>query len=1100
VHHPPEETTLIPGLPLPEQVLEGLNDPQQRAVTHLGGPLLIVAGAGSGKTRTLTRRFQWLVARGVAADRILALTYTNMAAEELATRIEEVLGELPEEIHATTFHALCMQLLRDEHAATGINPFFTVATEADRVAIMLARLAELDFKHTALRGNPAAALGALTAQIDRLKEECVAPEQLAEYAQAALADAVDEEQRTKAELLAEQAALYAKHEEFLRDAAALDFGGMQYEFWKLLSENEEVRRRIARRFEHILVDEFQDTTHVQLEILRLLSADHGNIAAVGDDDQSIYGFRGASASSILGFERRFGPATRIELELNYRSAAPIIDAARAVVTQIPDQRRVAKDLTAATDMPGEVLFWKGENEVAEIQAIVTEIERLIADIEVAPRQICVLARTRDHMKLLADRLGAHGIPYLLSDRDFFRRSEIRVPLSWLKVLANPTLNEDAWRMLTAPPINLDSADYAALMRWMKRDKRPHVIEAMRSAARSKQFSPETLDRIRQFIQTFDSLAEGFDELGPGEFTIGMINEIAIKGSLLLSGGVDAPDRFANLSKFQSLAEDYEGRAPRSTARDFANYITAMAEAGFAESSASAEADPNAVQLMTAHSSKGLEFDYVFIPGLVDARWPGRRRGGGAAVPAPLVHNPLPLPEGRDAERELFIEEQRRLCHVAMTRAKTQLVLSWFGADSKRHKVSAFYSEALLATGGSEQEFPERDFETADFVFAELELLRDRLLASVAEAGQQLGEMRLDAHTDTPADFARFAELLKLSALTERLRHGQTIAGALPELNAMLSSQMSQAQKTEFERSELDDRLMISERRVEQLGAAINSVAPQLANFLPVTGNRLRLSASAIGSYLRCPKQYEYDTILRIPTPTPSHLRLGITVHNVLERFHRDLETPLGPEQAREQLDKLLDQAVVTGGWGGTDDDRQLLERARTMLRRYAESDFARVDGEVRTEVGFTLKLDPTPLMRETPIGGKPLTGIQIGGKIDRIDVLADGTKRVVDYKTGHDTGGAVALKNFVAKEIQLAIYKYAGARELGVDADVLTYYFLENPNPVIEAAATDEHVAEVREQIDQVADRIISLDFAPDPEYNKCRSCAYRHVCPATEA
>jgi RecB family exonuclease len=197
---------------------------------------------------------------------------------------------------------------------------------------------------------------------------------------------------------------------------------------------------------------------------------------------------------------------------------------------------------------------------------------------------------------------------------------------------------------------------------------------------------------------------------------------------------------------------------------------------------------------------------------------------------------------------------------------------------------------------------------------------------------------------------------------------------------------------------------------------------------------------------------------------------------------------------------LLDQSVATGGWGRTDDDRQLLARARKMLDRYADSEFARPEGAVRTEVQFSLKLPPTELMQRTPVGGKILDGIQISGKIDRIDTLSDGTQRVVDYKTGHDKGGPTALKNFVAKEIQLAIYKFAGQAELGVDADELTYFFLENDNPVIAASATDEHVAEVQAQITEVADKIISLDFTPAPEHQKCRSCAFRHVCPATEA
>lgn len=1085
----------------PETVLEGLNDAQRAAVKHLGGPLLIVAGAGSGKTRTLTRRFQWLVAQGVPADRILALTYTNDAADELAGRIEEALGEQVEEINASTFHALCIDILREESAAAGLNPFFNPATSPDRVAIMLARLSELTFNEHSLRGNPAAVLGDLMDLIDRLKEECITPDRLREYAEGKRADAVDEKDQAEAALLLEQARLYEQHDHFLNDAATLDFGGMQFELYKLLSGNETVRKRVAGRFDHILVDEFQDTTYVQLETLKLLAQDHNNIAAVGDDDQSIYGFRGASARSILDFEKRFGPATRVEMELNYRSAPPIIDAARAVVTMIDPDRRVPKELTAAIDKPGEVKFWHASSEAAESQAVVGEIERLIGTENVEPREICIIAKSRSNVDVIAARLGAHDVPFSRDTKDFFKRSEIRVPLSWLKVLANPTLNEDAWRMLTAHPIGIDSAEFAALMKWMRRDKQPHVVDAMRSAVRTRQFSPETQDKIRQFLDTFDTAASLFNELPPGEFTIRLINRISIKGSVLLEGGTDAPDRLANLSKLQRMAEEYGSRNPQATAREFAIYITSMAEAGFEEVSESAEHDPNAVRLMTAHGSKGLEFDYVFVPGMTSTRWPGSRIGG-KGVPELLIHDPMPALPGKDPLREAYIEEARRLAHVAMTRARKQLVLSWFdGPRNKRAtKVSEFFAEAMVALGAEEEFIEERDFETNDFVYAEMEALSKELMGSIAEAGAELGEMRLDASSDTPADFARFGELIKLSALTHRIRHGQTVAEALPEINAMITASMSPAQRADFDGSDLDDRLRLAEERAEQLGRTVAGVAPQLTNFLPVVNNRLRLSASAIGTYQRCPKQYEYETVMKIPTPDQSHLRLGITVHNVLERYHKDLDEPLPPEAARARLEKLLQQQVATGGWGKTDDDRQLLERARTMLDRYADSDFAQHDGPIKTEVGFSLKLPPTELMKATPVGGRILEGIQINGKIDRIDTLPDGSQRVVDYKTGHDKKGATALRNQVASEVQLAIYKYAGAKALGIDAEGLAYYFLEAKDPVIEAEATEEHVAEVVATIDEVADKIISLDFTPLPDHQKCKSCSFRHVCPATEA
>ena len=1080
----------------PDEVLDGLNDSQRAAVTHLGGPLLIVAGAGSGKTRTLTRRFEWLVRNGVPAERILALTYTNDAAGELAERIESALGEHVDEANATTFHSLCMNVLRDEAAAAGINPFFTTATAPDRIAIMLGRLNELSFDKLALRGNPAAVIGEMTKMIDRLKEECVGPKELRECAEGRLADAADPDARQEAEILAEQAEFYELHERFLKEAGALDFGGMQFETWKLLSSDEAARRRIARRWDHVLVDEFQDTSYVQLEILRLLCMDHRNLAAVGDDDQSIYRFRGASPRSIRNFGERFGDHTRVELELNYRSAPAIIEAARGVIAAIDPERRVEKELTAAQDKPGEVLFWHCASEAAEAQAIVGEIERLLVDKLAEPREIAVLTAQRAHAEVLVHRLATHGIPYLLDNRDFFQRSEIRIPLSWLKVLANPLLNEDAWRLLSAPPVGLDSAEFALLMRWMSKQKHPHVVAAMRTAADGRQFSPETLDKIRGFLRLHDELSARLDESAPGEFVIDLIHRISLKGTLVLHGGPSNADRLANLAKFQEMAEQFGARRPQATAREFALFITAMAEAGFDEPSATAERDPNAVRVMTAHGAKGLEFEYVFMPGLINRRWPGSRRTDKFSVPEALLRDPAPAPPGKDPARERFVEDQRRLAHVAMTRARTQLVMSWFDADSRAHKVSPFLAEARELTGGEETFFEERSFEPEEFVFAELESLRSRLMGLVDSAGSQLAEMRLDAGAGTPAGFARFAELIKLSALTHRLRKGETVAGALPEINAMLAASMSAAQLAEFESSELDERLLAGERYGELLGRSTAELASQLGNYVPVVGDRLRLSASDITAYQRCPKMYEYEKVMRIPVRERSHLRLGILVHNVLERYHRNLGDRRPTEaEAHAELERLLEAAIATGGWGNSDDERQLLARARNMIRRYAAGDLARPEGAVDTEVKFSLRLPPSPAMLETTLGGKRLSGIQINGKIDRIERSPDGDAKLIDYKTGNKR-----TPKELKQDLQLALYRLAAGEVLGIEASTLIYYYLEHDDPAVTADAGEERIQEVRETINRVADAIVRLEFDPTPDHQVCKDCAFNRVCPATES
>src|SRR3954464_11483547 len=322
--------------------VDGLNRSQRAAVTHPGGPLIVVAGAGTGKTRTLTRRFAWLVEQGCAADEILALTFSAPAAAEMRERLESLIEAPYEELHVDTFHAFCSRLLQDEALEAGLDPFFSTVPPAARPppppgpppALLRGRIGELPLRHPQIRGNPAPLLASFVSRIDRLKDELVSAADYRSYAEG-LGDGGSDAERAAGAREREFAGLYADHDRLLDECGALDFGDLIVRAFRLLHEKPHVRARASGRFKHVLVDEYQDTNFAQGMLLRLLVEEHQNVTVVGDDDQAIYRFRGASQKNLLDFQREFPEAKLVRLERNYRSGRRILKAAEAVVASAP---------------------------------------------------------------------------------------------------------------------------------------------------------------------------------------------------------------------------------------------------------------------------------------------------------------------------------------------------------------------------------------------------------------------------------------------------------------------------------------------------------------------------------------------------------------------------------------------------------------------------------------------------------------------------------------------------------------------------------------------------------------------------------------------
>lgn len=1044
-------------------LLDGLNANQRAVVTHPGGPLLVVAGAGTGKTHTLTRRFAWLVEQDMAADCILALTFSSPAAAEMRERLETLLDAPYEELNVSTFHAFCLKLLRDEALEACVDPFLTPVTPADRLALLLERIGDLSLRHHEIRGNPAPLLASFVSRIDRLKDELVSADELRAWAEA-LPTGSDAE-RAHANREREFARLYADHDRLLDDRGALDFGDLIVRSFKLLHERPHVRERTARRFRHVLVDEYQDTNFAQGMLLRLLVEEHRNVTVVGDDDQAIYRFRGASQKNLVEFERELPDVTTIKLERNFRSGRRILDAATAVVA--PIEARVKKKLSGASG--GRVRFWGCSSERAQAQAVAAEAERLIAG-GVPPEEIGVLVRSvKTEGAVVAAALEERAIPFrTLGSAAYFQRAEVRDVLAWLRALADPGDSGAVVRALSRPPIELRSVDVARLTQLARRRKLD-MPSAVAAALEGPQLSEEGRDRARAFLRLYRSASTAFEDRRPDAFVMRLIERTGLRRQQVFATHADTVERLRNIAKLPELATAYMRREPQATAREFARYLAAVAESGLREDEAVEQPSTPAVPVMTMHAAKGLEFDHVFVLGLSAGAMPGPYRASNGEVPDELLKERLELGSPR-AEHEA---ELRRLLHVAMTRARKGLVLAWAqtGAPGTTPRPSPFYEEARAALGLDEEQLEEELFGPGEGLHSTFRIMRDELLDTVARVGGRLGEMRLDTYLDVDQAVARYLELIKVAALIERAREGQTLETALPEVNEILAQCATSEQREVFEESGLDSWLRDTGRDPSELPGSSNGSDASLDPFIPRRGRGLMLSASDIDTYRICPLKYKFARVFRIPQEPTINQRFGIVMHQVLERFHTEGEGSL------ERLRELFEISWRRSGFGDSDDELQFRARAIEALEGYWRQNDASEAEPVWFERSFAFKIGPH-LLR---------------GRVDRVDRHPDGSFELIDYKTGK-----AKTPDQLREDVQLSVYQMGARESWRLETSAQSYFYVLSGEKVPVKHSAEE-LERVRATVSEIAGGILKQRFEPTPSPEICSFCDYRIICPAAE-
>jgi len=583
-------------------LMQGLNEPQQRAVACLQGPLLIVAGAGSGKTRVLTFRIANLLEHGVPPYRILAITFTNKAAREMRERVDALIGDAAQDVWLSTFHSFCARFLRMELEHYGrYAKNFVIYDAADSKGLIRECLKELniDEKHTAP--------GAVQAHISDAKNR------LLDVA-AFTAQATD--------FFAEQVAkIYALYQSKLQENNALDFDDLLMLTVELLTKNEELRTKYQKKFQYILVDEYQDTNGAQYAITKLLAAEHRNICVVGDADQSIYGWRGADMRNIMNFEKDYPEATVILLEQNYRSTKNILAAANAVIEN--NLTRKKKELWTDNPTGDRITIYEGATEKNEASYIVREVERLHTMFHVKYGDIAVLYRTNAQSRNIEEAFYATGVPYaMVGSVRFYDRREIKDIIAYLRVIYNPRDTLSLLRIINVPRRGLGPTSIARMMETAE-EYRISLFEVI-TDAQLLSMIPKLSAKVKLALEEFAAMVFTFmGQLGTRpihEIVEDVIETSGYAAALEEEKKEDNRDRLENLREFISVAKNFDDGAAEGEngLADFLAQIALISDVDQTEQS------DGTVTLMTFHAAKGLEFPAVFMAGMEEGLFPHSR--------------------------------------------------------------------------------------------------------------------------------------------------------------------------------------------------------------------------------------------------------------------------------------------------------------------------------------------------------------------------------------------------------------------------------------------------------------------------------------------
>ena len=601
--------------------LENLNDKQREAAMYTEGALLILAGAGSGKTSTMTRRIAYLVdEKGVSPYNILSVTFTNKAAREMEERVEEILGS-NSRMWIMTFHAACLRMLRMDGDRLGYTNSFAVYDPVDQKSIVKNLLKEYEIDEKKFTPN------SILSNISKAKEQEIGPREFEENA----GDFRDET----------VAKVYRGYERILSRNNAMDFDDLILNAVRLLKENPDVLEKYQERFRYIMVDEYQDTNQLQYKLISLLAKKYGNICVVGDDDQCIYQWRGADIRNILNFEKEFPKAKVVKLEQNYRSTANILEAAHSVISN--NKQRKRKKLWTDASQGEKIQYHRLESDYREAGYIAQEIGYMVQQGE-NYRDFAILYRTNAQSRNFEDSLAQRRIPYrVIGGLRYYDRMEIKDMIAYMRLVANPMDDIAFDRVVNSPKRGIGKATMDKIKSVANYCEKS-IFQYVESEAIADTLSGKASRGMNEFLEIIREYSEEKENLRVSDIYEGLLIKSGYLKALEDQRTAEADGRIENLMEFKSVIYEFENRDSKLELDEFLEKLALLSDVDNHDSEA------NAVTLMTMHSAKGLEFPYVFMPGMEDGLFPSWR--------------------SRDSISQM--EEERRLCYVGMTRAKRRL--------------------------------------------------------------------------------------------------------------------------------------------------------------------------------------------------------------------------------------------------------------------------------------------------------------------------------------------------------------------------------------------------------------------------------------------
>jgi len=998
-------------------------NPQQRAaIQHKTGPLLIVAGAGTGKTTVITERIAWLILeKKIPTDGVLALTFTDKAANEMEERVDRLLPYGYVNLWVSTFHAFCERILRAHAIEIGLPADFRLLSQSEQWLLIRRNFDRFNLNYYRPLGNPTRFISSLLKHFSRLEDEDISPEEYVAYARSLALDH-DQERPTKsrrkradrdsddvalseAQRVLEVAEAYAVYRQLLLDESSLDFGTLITWTLKLFQRRPAILKKYRDQFQYLLVDEFQDTNWAQYELIKLLAAPRNNLTVVGDDDQSIYKFRGASISNILEFRRDFPEAAQVVLTENYRSRQNILDLAYAFIQKNNPNRleaalqatsrttgkrpkktgavpTISKKLAAASRDPGLVEFLHSATQEEEVRRVTETIVELKKRDQLEWKDFAILVRANDQAEAFLHSLELAGIPYqFVASKGLYRDPDVLNMTAYLRLLDNYHESPALFRILNLPHFGINPDDVVELSAHARR-KGLSLYQAM---VQSRAVPGLSAAGRKGFDDVLHLIKQGTAFHRQHRVTETLVEFLKQAGILAELGKADAANvqrRVNIMTKFLAEIQSFEKQHPQTSVRDFLDVFQLKLDSGDAGSLAGAvEPDADGVRVMTVHGAKGLEFEYVFIVQLVDKRFPTIERTDPIEIPEALIRETLP-------EGDIHLEEERRLLYVAMTRAKRGLYLT-----------------AAEDYGGVRAKKPSR------FLY-------------------ELGFIQDPAEGQGPS--------------LARLERSPRVHQPSPD--------------------------------VKYLGT--------------------KFSFSALRSYEKCPWQFRYAYVLKVPVGGNIQLSYGESLHTALQKFFElamerrgrvqsglfGSSEPASGSDLPVTLDELLElfDRHFVDEWYQDERQRQTYrQRGRAALTKFYERHAAGLPDVFGVEQTFNWKIDQ----------------YTIGGKIDRLDRAGQNSDTgqprlgIVDYKSGR------ARDMDTVDKYQLFIYALAvqDPNILNARVDSLTYYFMEESEAVA-VPVGEKDLQKTEAWIRASIEKIRSGNFDPTPG-QVCKYCDYKEIC-----